>query len=217
MAYLLDSFFAGFASSNSNRISQISYKNFAITNLPGLRGIQNGVDDRLEVCIRTDNFDFDFGNEVDCVFRSAVDFRVTFLSTVTAHFTDRHPVNALFGQRVLHIFKLEVPYDSFDFLHPPGLRNCHPLLNTRPDLSDLCLAEVSFYPLTLSSGIGIVQRNATLRRLTRFKLRLRLRSDPRFVRNARKMVLQSRNDEQPIAEPVEVDDDARAVGDSRLL
>src|SRR5579859_8072534 len=80
---------------NPDRASQFGDENLAVANLTRASGPQDRVDHFTRMIVRSDDFDFDLRQKVDRVFGSAVGFGMTLLPADTAHFGDRHALNAL--------------------------------------------------------------------------------------------------------------------------
>ena len=68
-------------------------------------------------CVGDDHFDLDFGQQIHRVFAAAVNFGVALLPAAALGLDDGHPLDADFGQRVLHLFDAEWFDDGFYFLH----------------------------------------------------------------------------------------------------
>ena len=112
-----------FASSDTNGRGDIGDENLTVADLPRLGGSHDGTDDQVEFLGFADHFEFHFRNEVDRILGTTVYFRVTFLATESAHFANRHPQDALFGQCVFNIFQLESSDYCFNFFHVFALKN----------------------------------------------------------------------------------------------
>jgi hypothetical protein len=57
-------------------------------------GLGDNFSNAVRIWVVDEDFETDFGDEVDGVFGSSVDLGVTFLATVTACFTDSHATDS---------------------------------------------------------------------------------------------------------------------------
>src|SRR5262249_55231811 len=97
----------------------------------------------LRQIIGKDDFQFDFGKEIDRVFTSAIDFCVTFLTSESFYFGYRHSFHADFSEGFFDFLKLEGLDDCLDFFE------CH-----------ICLLLVFFsrcYPCGCQRGNEVVE------------------------------------------------------------
>src|SRR6202000_3294311 len=92
-------------------------KYFAVADLPGLGGFDDGGHRCVQSTVGHYKFDFDFRQKIHRVLAAAIDFRMAFLAAETLHFRDGHAFRADLGQRVLNFLQLEWFNDRFDFLH----------------------------------------------------------------------------------------------------
>ena len=93
------------------------HEHFAVADLAGLGGFDDGGNSALDTAVGEHHFEFDFGEEIDGVFTAAIDFGVAFLAAKPLDFGDRHALDADFTERILHFLQFEWFYDGFDFLH----------------------------------------------------------------------------------------------------
>jgi hypothetical protein len=112
-----DSFGAFFAGADADGFFDVRDEDFAIADLSGIGGADDGVGDITGAVVIDDDFDFDFGEEVDRVFAAAIDFGVTFLTAETFDLGDGHALYADAGEGFLHVFEFEWFDNGFDFLH----------------------------------------------------------------------------------------------------
>ena len=113
----LHCFIAGFLRPNPDGFINRVNEHFTVTDFAGFGGFHDGGDGGFDEPVRENDFDFDFGQEVDGVLASAVDFGVALLASETFHLGDRHAFDADFGERFFHFLKFERFDDRFDFLH----------------------------------------------------------------------------------------------------
>src|SRR5690606_2621969 len=71
----------GFPSAYANHLGKGRHKHLAVSNLAGLRGLDNGVDHRLGLVIRHSDLNFYLGHKIDGVFGSAISFGMPLLAT----------------------------------------------------------------------------------------------------------------------------------------
>lgn len=67
--------------------------------------------------VRCDDFDLNFRQEVDHIFRAAVEFRVAFLAPEPADIGDGHPLQSNFVQGFFHVVELERLDHGFNLFH----------------------------------------------------------------------------------------------------
>ncbi len=79
--------------------------------------VENGLNHLVKQLVGNDNFDLDFGNEVNRVFGSPVAFRVSFLTSEPAHFRDGHSLHVERGEGFFDGIQFEVPNNRFNFFH----------------------------------------------------------------------------------------------------
>ena len=115
----LKRFFASFTSSNPNGVFKIGNENLSIADLTGLSRLKNRINDGAKILIGAHDFDFHFWNKVDRVFRTTVDFRVTFLTPKSSNLCHGHAMNSMIRESIFYVLELKVTYDSFYFLHDP--------------------------------------------------------------------------------------------------
>src|SRR6056297_2539006 len=77
--------FAAFAGADADRVLQVGDENLAITDLAGLGGLQNRVDDGLQIFVCADHLDLDLGHKIDRVLGTPIDFSMSFLTPKAAN------------------------------------------------------------------------------------------------------------------------------------
>src|SRR5271155_1871379 len=85
---------SAFVVANADGFLHFGQENFAVADFAGFGGFENGLDGLLDEFIGENDFDFDFGEQIDFVLAAAVGFGVAFLAAVPAHFENRHALNA---------------------------------------------------------------------------------------------------------------------------
>src|SRR5713226_9982879 len=90
---------------------------FPVANFAGLGRADDRRHRRVHAVVRQDQFNFDFGQEIDRVFAAAVDLGMTLLATETLDFTHGHALDPRRAQGILHFFQLERLNDGFNFFH----------------------------------------------------------------------------------------------------
>ncbi len=108
---------ARFAGSNTNGIVEGVDEDFSVTDLTGLGGLDDRIEDHSQVIVRANDFDLYFGNEIDGIFGAAIDFSMSFLATVALDLADRHSVNPSFREGIFDVIQFEMTHDSFNFFH----------------------------------------------------------------------------------------------------
>ena len=82
---------AGFAGSNAHDLFNRRHKNLAVTNLAGACGTFDGFDDLVNQFVGNGGLDLDLGQEVNDVFRAAIQLGVSFLTAKAFDFSDGIP------------------------------------------------------------------------------------------------------------------------------
>jgi len=75
-----DCLFAGLFRPDADRAFNVADENLAIANLAGFGGAHDGLDGLFFDGVREDDFDFDFGQEINGIFAAAINFGVAFLA-----------------------------------------------------------------------------------------------------------------------------------------
>src|SRR5262249_49839349 len=98
------------------------HEDLAVTDVAGLRGRGDDLDDLVDDAIGDDHLDHHLRQEVDRVLAAAIQLGVALLSTEPSDPGDRHTDHADSGERLLDVIQLERLDDRFDLLHafPPG-------------------------------------------------------------------------------------------------
>src|SRR5471030_2744204 len=110
----LDCVGIGFAGTDANSLFQIDYKNLAVTNLAGVGRFSDRLDNSIEILIVNGNVDLHLWEEVDYVFRTAIQLGVALLTTKAFDFSDGDALHADFRQRLAHVIQFERLDDGSD-------------------------------------------------------------------------------------------------------
>lgn len=102
---------------DADGFDNVAEEDFAITDFTGVGGLDDGVHDGIGAAVIDDHFNFDFGEEVHCVFATAVDLGMAFLTAKTFDFHDGHTFHSDFREGLLNILQFEGFNDRFDFFH----------------------------------------------------------------------------------------------------
>jgi hypothetical protein len=113
----LDGGIAFFFSADTNSFFDIRDEHFAVADFAGLGGFDDRGQGSVFLRIANDEFDFDLGQEIHCVFAAAIDFGMSLLTTEALDFANRHAFDTDFAQGVFDLFELEWFDDRFNFLH----------------------------------------------------------------------------------------------------
>src|SRR5437879_9011830 len=103
----LDSVQPGFSGSDPDRFLDVGDEDLAVADAPGLGGAADRVDGLFDQLVRNHDLDFHFGQEVDDVFRTAIEFGVSLLPAETLGFGDRDALQSDFLERLFHLVELE--------------------------------------------------------------------------------------------------------------
>jgi hypothetical protein len=124
---------AGLFGANAYSIIDRSDKHLAIACFTSASGGHDGIDGALDEAIGQDDFDLDFGLEVDGILAAAIDLHVAFLAAEPLDGTDGKAVDPEIGERFFDLFQLEWLNDGFDSFHKRislGARGVQPVKPT---------------------------------------------------------------------------------------
>ncbi len=113
----LEGGFAVFVVADSDGFVDAGDEDFAVADFAGAGCADDGGDGFVFEVVGDDDFDFDFGQEVDGVFASAVELGVALLAAVAASFEDGHAFDACFEEGVFDGVQFGGLEDGFDLLH----------------------------------------------------------------------------------------------------
>src|SRR5205809_8007937 len=103
----LERFRAGLTGADANDLLQIEDKDLAVADLSRVGRFFDGFDRLIEQFVLDRGLDLHFRQEIDHVFRAAIQLGVTFLPAETLDFGDGDALNADRGQSFPHLVKLE--------------------------------------------------------------------------------------------------------------
>src|SRR4051812_2970796 len=112
-----DSVQPGFSGSDPDRFLDVGDEDLAVADAPGLGGAADRIDRLFDQLVRNHDLDFHLGQEVDDVFRTAIEFGVSLLPAKTLGFGDRDALQSDFLKRLFHLVELEWLDDGFNLLH----------------------------------------------------------------------------------------------------
>src|SRR5690606_4959102 len=103
-----------FAGTDANGLLHRRDEDLAIADLAGVRGLDDGVDDRLAALGRHHDVHADLGQEIHHVLGAAVKFGMPLLAAETLDLGDGQPVDVQFGQGFADFVQLERLDDGGD-------------------------------------------------------------------------------------------------------
>src|SRR6056297_701975 len=107
----------GLAGADADGVLDGADENLAVADLVGAGGVHDGLDRALDLVVIDDHVDLDLGQEVDDVFRPAIQFSVPLLAAEALDLDHREPLDAGFLQGFLHLVELEWLDDRLDLFH----------------------------------------------------------------------------------------------------
>src|SRR5687768_12441818 len=117
------------ASARSERISiqlaradphhplQVPDEDLAVADLAGAGGLHDRLDHRVDLLVCDPDFQLDLGQEVDHVFRAAIELGMALLAAEPLDLGGGDAGHAGLGQRLAHVIELERLDDGHDHLH----------------------------------------------------------------------------------------------------
>jgi hypothetical protein len=112
-----DGGFATFTRANAHDLLDRGDEDLAVADLAGARCLDDSLDRAVDEAVGDDQLDLDLGQEIDHVFRTAVELGVALLPAEALDLGDREPGDADLRQRLAHFVQLERLDDRFDFFH----------------------------------------------------------------------------------------------------
>src|SRR5210317_1129110 len=106
-----------FTGTDSYRLFNVRHKDLAVADASGAGFLLHSLDNGRHLFVINDQVNLDLGEEVNLVFRAAIKFRVPFLATKAAHFTDCHTADAQIRDCRFDIVQFERFDDTLNFLH----------------------------------------------------------------------------------------------------
>ena len=113
----LDGLFAALSGTDANDLLHGGHKDLAIPNAASLGCSHNRFNDHVFQVVRDDYFYLGFGEKVNDIFGTPIEFGMAALPTEATHFTDGHPLDARGVELFLDLVQLKGFDDRFDLLH----------------------------------------------------------------------------------------------------
>src|SRR3990167_3270658 len=104
----------GFAGTDANRLFQIDHEDLAVTDLAGVGGLGYRLDNPVQILVVNGDIDLYLRQEIDHVFRAAIQLGVTLLPTEAFDFSNGNALHADLGQRLAHVVQFERLDDGSD-------------------------------------------------------------------------------------------------------
>src|SRR5215475_12841389 len=108
---------ATLASTNSNRVVDARYEDFAVADAAGVGGGADRLDGLFDHLVFDDQLDLHLGKEVDDILGPTVEFGVTLLPAEPLGLQNSDAFEADLIECILHFVELEGLDDRFDLLH----------------------------------------------------------------------------------------------------
>ena len=102
---------------NIQTASPKSMEGFSIADFSGARRLNNRFHNRFASFVFDNDFQFDLWYEINNVFRSAIQFRMSFLAAVSFDFGNGNSLHVYFLQRFFDFVQLKRFDNGFDFFH----------------------------------------------------------------------------------------------------
>src|SRR3982751_1855864 len=122
----LDSGLSALPGSDAHHLLDGRHEDLAIADLAGPRRLDDGLDRALHLRLGHDHLHFHLGQEIDDVFRAAIEFGVSLLPAEPLPLGDGQSRDADLGKRLAHFVELEWFDDRFDLFH--GSVRCGPVV-----------------------------------------------------------------------------------------
>src|SRR5512137_1059207 len=117
----LDGVGACLARADAHGLGELGHENLAVADLSGAGDVGDGFDHLLDDGVVDGNLDLGLGQEVDAVFRAAVELGVPALPAKALHLGHRDALHADVGDGLAHFIELERLDDGGDELHRVSL------------------------------------------------------------------------------------------------
>src|SRR5437870_268252 len=112
----LEGVYVAFAGADADGLLERADEDFSVADLAGAGRGGDRFDRAVDEVARHRHLNLQLRQEAHGIFGAAVDFGVTFLTSVAFHFRDRQAVDADGRQRVAHLVQFERLYDRhYDF------------------------------------------------------------------------------------------------------
>src|SRR3982751_5283128 len=106
-----------FAGADAHHLLDRRHEDLAVTNLPGLGGLDDRLNATFDVAVLHDYLELDLGQEVDDVFGAAIQLGVTLLAAETLDLGDGQTGHADLPEGLAHFLELERFDDRSDLFH----------------------------------------------------------------------------------------------------
>src|SRR6185503_2438167 len=110
-----DSLFAAFSCTDANDLLHRGNEDLSIPNAASLGCSHNRFNDHVFQVVRDDYFYLGFGEKVNDVFCTTIEFGMAALSSEAAHLTDSHTLDARGVELLLHLVQLKGFNNRFNF------------------------------------------------------------------------------------------------------
>ena len=104
-------------SADADGFEDIAHEDLAVTDLAGVGGFDDGIDDGFAAGVFDDDLDLHFGTEVHSLFGAAVDVGTALLTAESFDLDDGHAFHSHFREGFFDVFEFEGLDDRFDFFH----------------------------------------------------------------------------------------------------
>jgi hypothetical protein len=121
VAICLDGVRPAIAGADADRLLYGNHEDLAIADAPGPRRHFDCLDHAIHLVVLDYRLDLHLRQEVDDIFRAAIELGMTFLAAETLDLGDGYAADARVVKRVLHIIQLEGFDDRLDLFHGPTL------------------------------------------------------------------------------------------------
>src|SRR5260370_14922210 len=107
----------GFSCPDADRFLDVGHEDLAVANAPGLSRAPDGVDRFLDQIIGDHDLDFDLGQKIHDILRTAIELGMALLPPETLGFGHGDALQSDFLKRFFHLVELEWLDDGFYFFH----------------------------------------------------------------------------------------------------
>src|SRR5262249_19623980 len=112
-----DGLFAALSCTDANNLLHGGHEDLAISNAARLGGSHNRFNDHVFQVVRDDDFYLGFGEKVNDIFGTPIEFGMAALSSEATHFTHGHTLDARGVELFLHFVQLEGFNNCFNLFH----------------------------------------------------------------------------------------------------
>src|SRR3954468_6165353 len=114
-----ESLIVSFTRADAQHTLEIGDEDLAVTDLAGLRGTDDGLDDLVDECVLYGNFDTGLGYKINDIFGTTVQLGVTTLAAEAFDFGHGHTGDTDFRECGAHVVEFEGLDDCADEFHFP--------------------------------------------------------------------------------------------------